>query len=103
MVERGIVTEDRTLDPPKLRSGFQAEFLTQDGATLLEEPQRIRLPSGAIQGHHQLAPETLPEGLVGDKGRELGHDLAMLAELEIGVETVLEDRQAQLLKPCRLS
>ena len=61
-----------------------------------EHLERLRLPPGAVEGDHQLAAQALVERVVDHELLELGHELRAAAELELGLEAPLRDREAQV-------
>ena len=75
------------------RPGFQAELVDQEAATLLEHPQRISLPPGAVQRQHQQPTQALAQRMVRDELLELDDGSLMAAQLELEVEPFLEQRE----------
>ena len=94
--------EDGALQALELFAGVQAEVVDEHVAGVLVLGQCVGLPAAAIQGEHQLRPQTLAVGMLDDQRAELGHDLAMATQREIRVDPGLERTQAQLLQPRRL-
>ena len=93
-VERRVLGEDRRLQPAKLGSGFEAELLAEDVSALLEDPQRVGLPTGAVQREHQQPAEPLAQRMRGDELLELDDCSLVAAELELEVEPLLDRRRA---------
>src|SRR4029450_11662862 len=62
-------------------------------------PRRPRLPAGTIQRQHELPAEGLAEGVVADERLELADDVAVPAELEIGLDPLFDRGELQLLEP----
>ena len=92
----GILLEDAPLELLQRGRGLEAERLDERGAPRPEPLQGVRLPPGAIQGDHQLAAQSLVERIVEHELLELGHELRAAAELELGPEAPLRDREAQI-------
>ena len=76
--------------------GSMPSSVGQDLAGLLEGPQRLRLPLAAVEGHHELAPEPLPERVGLDQALERLGALGMASEGKVGLDGVLGHGQAQL-------
>ena len=95
-IEAGILLEDPPLELLQCGSGLEAERLHERGASLTEPRQRVRLPAGAIQGDHQVPAEAFVERVVEHELLELRHELRAAAELELGPEAPLQDRDAQV-------
>ena len=70
-VERRVLGEDRRLQPAELGTRFEPELLAQEVAALLEDPQRVGLPAGAVQREHQQPAEPLAQRMRGDELLEL--------------------------------
>src|SRR5215510_7752440 len=66
----------------ELRSGFDAEFLGEVAAQLLERAQRVRLPAGAIRGEHALRAEAFVERVLLGERLELAQRFEELAAFE---------------------
>src|SRR5213076_1345690 len=60
--------------------------------------QRFGLPTCAVQGQHELAPQSLPQGVLCHESFELGHDLRVTTELELGLDQLLVGGGAELLE-----
>jgi hypothetical protein len=101
--ERRIVVEDLLLEPPQLRPPLEPELVVQPPAAGAIGGERVGLASGSVQREHQLAEEPLPVRVLGDQRLQLADQLALAAKGQIGVDPVLERRQARLLQPCDLA
>ena len=64
--------------------------------------QRLGLTPRSVEREHQLAPQALPQRVLRDQRLELADELSAAAELEVGVDPLLERLQAQLLEPADL-
>ncbi len=60
--------------------------------------ERLRLAAAAVQGEHQLAVQVLAERLLRHGGLELGDQIRVPAERELGLDARLECRPAPLLE-----
>ena len=81
----------------------QTELLDELGPGDIELAQCLRLPSRPIESQHQLAPQALPQRVLGDELAQSGHDELVLTELQAGVDLVLARGGAQLVEPGDLS
>ena len=98
-LERGILGQDRPLERLQRRRRLDAEALDQRVPRRAVGLERLGLPSGAVQREHLLPAEALAQRVLGDEGLELGDERRMPAEREVGVDPLLERREAQLLEP----
>ncbi len=98
-VQRRVVSEDRPFELPERIARLDPELVDQRPSRPLVDGERVRLPSRAIEREHQLSAKPLPKRVLGDQALELGDELAMAAEPEIGVDPILECRDSKLLEP----
>jgi hypothetical protein len=64
----------------------------------------IGLAPGAVEREHQLAAQSIPERMCRDQQLELCQHLAVVAELEVRRDALLDALQSQLVQPvCRLA
>ena len=81
---------------------LDAELRHQDGAQVLEDPQRLGLPAGAVQGQHALGPQPLPHGVGAGQRLELAGQRLVVAQCQLGVHPGLGGREPQLFQAARL-
>ena len=93
--------QDRALERVQLLAWLQSE-LVQPIARVAVGRQRLRLPAGTVQRQHQLPVQPLPERLPRNEGLQLADQLRVPTKGEIGVNSILESRQPQILKPLAL-
>jgi hypothetical protein len=79
-------------------AGLDAELLHQHGARRPIGLERFGLAARAIQRQHQLAVQALAQRVRGGQALELGDDLVVPAECQVGLDSALERRQARLLE-----
>ena len=94
----GILTENRLLELHDRPARLEAELLHQHAPRVLVGLQRLGLPAAAVQGEHQLPAQPLAQRMTGDEGLELGDDLAVASEREVGLDPFLDGGQAELLE-----
>ncbi len=100
--ELGVLHEDRHLDVAQLPTRLDAQVLDEGVARGLVRGQRVRLPTRTVERDHQLSPESLPVRVACDEGLELG-DVDVAAEGELGIDAVLDRRDACLLEARHLA
>ena len=98
-LQRGVLVENRPLEALQLRARVDAELLDQDPAPLLIGLERLGLASRAVERDHQLPARPLAQRILGDKRLELADDLRVSPQREIGLDALLDRREAQLLEP----
>ncbi len=96
--QRRVVSQHGRLQALQLGSGFQPELLGQRDAPVLVDPQRVRLSPGPIQRHHQLGPQPLAQGMLGDQGVEFGDELCVTSHGQLDVNPLLRERQPKLVE-----
>ena len=101
-VEPWVLGEDRRMQPAQLRPWVDAELLDQDRSGPLVGQQRIGLPTRAVQGQQQLGPQPLPQRLLADQPLQLGHQLSVPPQPQVGLEAILHRAQPQLAQPVGL-
>ncbi len=72
-LERGILAQDRLMQPAQLRPRLHTDLLDEPLARATVFLERLHLPSVAVERQHQLSGEPLP-------GRIVGHQLSQLAD-----------------------
>jgi hypothetical protein len=83
----------------ELAGRVDAELLREHGPGPLERRQGLCLPVRSVQGEHQPAPQPFAQWVGLRQALELRDDLDVTAELEAGVDLLLERLQAELLEP----
>ena len=77
--EVGILAEDGRLELAERRARLQAELVDQQGPETLIRLQRLGLTARPVEGHDQLGPEALAEGIEADQGLQLADQLGVPA------------------------
>ena len=96
------MAKDLRLQALELGAGLDPELVDEPSACILVDLERLRLPAGAIQREHQLSPECLAERMIPDECLELADDVAVAAELEVGIDPLPVGDQAKLVEPADL-
>jgi hypothetical protein len=61
------LAQDRLMQPPQLRAGFDADLLDQELARLAVGVESLRLPAGAVERKHALCMQPLAQRVLGDQ------------------------------------
>ena len=97
--DRGVLGEDRALEPLQVGAGLETELFHKRPLRIAIAVERLGLPAGAIEREHDLTAQALARRMFGHQSLELGHERGVPAERQVGVDTVLEHDQAQFLEP----
>jgi hypothetical protein len=97
-VERAVLAKHGQLELLELVRGLDAELLVEPVAELAVGGQRLGLAPRAVEGDHELAAQPLAQGLAHHEPVELGHELGVVAQDEVGVDALLEAGEATLLQ-----
>ena len=98
-VQARVLAEDAQFELHQRGSRVDTELLDKRPAPALERVQRVGLPAAAIEREHQLAAQALAEQVLADERLELRHQVVMAAERQIGVDSILERGQPELIQP----
>ena len=93
-VQRRILLEDRALELAQRLAGLDPQLLDQRAACALVHGERVGLAARAVEREHQLPAQPLAQRVLRDQPLELGDELRMTAEREVGVDPVFERRRA---------
>ena len=94
-----ILPQHLPLELLQLRRGVEPELVGECEPRGAVDLERLGLPAAAIEREHQLAAQSLAERVGGDQGLELADERRVAAELELGVDPLLERGEAQLVEP----
>lgn len=78
--------------------GLRAQLVHELPAQGVEHLERLGLAPGPVQGDHELAVQLLAQRVLGCQDAEFAQDLAMVAEVQTGVEGPLVHLEAQLIE-----
>ena len=70
---------------------------------VLVRRQRVGLPSGAVEGDHQLSRERLAVGMLCRQLLQLGDELAVASEHQVGLDPILDRREPELVETVGLA
>jgi hypothetical protein len=97
-----VLRENPSLELMELAARVQPELVAQASARTARGLKRVGLATRSIQREHQLTGEPLPRRTLADECLELGHQLFVSTEGELGVDSIPEGRQPWLLQPSDL-
>ena len=83
--ERGIVAQDPALELLELRAGVDAELFDEQLTGRPASGERVGLPPRAVERERVLRARVLAVRLGRDQPLQLGHELVVAAERELGV------------------
>ena len=101
-VQRRVLGENRLLEAAQLLAGLDPELLDEDATRLAVGGERVRLAPGAVERQDLLAAQPLAERVLGDERLQLARERRVAAGGEVGLDPLLQHRDAQLLEPLRL-
>ena len=79
-------------------AGLDPELLGEDPAPLVVDGERVGLTAGPVEREHELAAQPLAQRMRADERVELGDQLGVPPERELGLDPRLDRLQAQLLE-----
>ena len=96
--KRGVLPENRGLEPFELRTGFEAELAGERFPRRAIRGERVGLTARPVEREHELGARALPQRLRSDEGFELRHELGVAAERKVCVHALLHRCDPQLLE-----
>ena len=93
-----VVTEDAPVELLQPLAGLDSKLLDERAPRRAVASERIRLPSRAVVGEHELGKEVLVVRMFRDEGLELGDQVAGPPEREIGLEPVPDRCETELVQ-----
>ena len=98
----GDLLEHQPLEPPQLLARLEPELVGEEGARVAVGGERVGLAPAAVEREHQLAAQALAQRVRGDELLQLGDELGVAAEREVGLDAPLEHGEPLLAQPLRL-
>ena len=89
-VERRILAEDRELELAQAWPRLDPELVDEPCPRGLEGGERLRLAARPVEREHQLAAQPLAQRVLRDERLELGDELGVPTEREVGLDPPLE-------------
>ena len=80
----------------------ETELLGEDGAGAAVRGECVCLSLAAVERDHELAPEAFAQRLFRDEALELGHELGVAAEAELGFDPLFQAGQAKRVQALSL-
>ena len=93
------MVEDGFLEALELVVRLEPELVVQQPPARAIDLERVRLAAAAIEGQHQLAAQTFPQWLLAHEPLELGNQLRVAPQRELGLDPLLARRQQLLFQP----
>jgi len=82
---------------------LESELLVQQPPARAVDLERVCLAAAAIEGQHQLAAQTFPQRLLAHEPLELGNQLRVAPQRELGLDPLPERGQPLLFQPRSLA
>ena len=93
-----VLAENRGLELAQLRAGIDAKLLDEGLACSAVGSERVRLATRAVEREHELRAGALAQRLGLDERLELGDELGVTAQCQVGIDALLDDDGSQLLE-----
>ena len=93
------MAQDGRLELTQLRRRVQAQLVPQHIAELAVDIERFGLPAIAVKGQHELTAEPLSHRMFTDQPPQLSYQDACRAEGQVGLDSLFQAGQVQLLEP----
>ena len=90
--------EDRPLESLQRFAGLEPLFFVQPLARVAVHGERFDLPTAAVEREHEQGAEALDQRFLLDQRLQLGDQLAVTSEIEIGCDSVHERGETQLVQ-----
>ncbi len=98
-VQLDFLVKNSFLERNELRRRLDPNLVDEVVPQALEGAERLSLTAGAIERHHQLSPESLPEWVLGYRCLTQCDDVRIIAECQPGIEPGFRRGQSQILQP----
>ena len=85
------------------RRWLDPELVAKGPPETLKRLECFRVPAAAVKGKHLLPAESLPQRVAVDESVELADEVGVAAELEVGVDALLEADELLLFESRRLA
>ena len=87
-LERGVVSQDRLLEPLQGLAGLDSELVDQVVPGLPVGVECVRLAVGAVEGEHLLGAQAFPQRMLANEHLQLAEHVLVTAQREIAIDPV---------------
>jgi hypothetical protein len=94
-VERGVLCEDRLLELAQLPPRLDPQLFDERAPRFTEALQRVRLATRPVEREHVLRAQALAQRVLAHEPLELGYQLDVTTETEVGVDALFDRRTAR--------
>ena len=101
-VECGFLGEDCVFHPGHVVPRLDPQFGHQEGAQILEDPERFGLASRTVERQHALRPQSLAQRVGTGQRLQLAREGLVAAQGQTGVDPRFGGRQPELLQAAGL-
>ena len=96
------MAKDLRLELPQLRAWLDPELVDEAGACILVHLESLRLPARTVEREHALPAKRLAQRVLAHERFELPDHVAVQPELELRVDALADNDEAQLLESADL-
>ena len=96
--QRRVLPQDRALELLELHARLESQPLDEHAARFLVGGEGVGLAPRPVEREHELSAKALPQRIAGDERLQLGDELGMSPELEVGVDALLDGGEPCLLE-----
>ncbi len=100
-VQGGVAAQDALVEPGEAGAGFDPQLLDEGVPEPAVDPQGVGAPAGAVEGHHEMPVQGLPQRMLVGEGQQFPGEFLVVAEAEIGDDPLFQDLHAQLVQADR--
>jgi len=94
------VVQDCLLQTLQLRAGLEAQVIRERSAGLGEDVERLALAARAVERQHQLRSQPFPQRMLPHQRTQLGRELGMAAQSEVGIDARADRVEPAVLEVC---
>ena len=98
-LQRRVLPQDRLLQLAQRRARLDPQLFYQRPPRRLVDGERVGLPAATVQREHQLGAHALAQRVLGGERLQLGDQIGVATERQIGLDPLLQHREAKLLQP----
>jgi hypothetical protein len=92
------VIQDRAFQLAQRLARLDPQLANERPSRVSVHLERLRLPPDAVKGEHELGAQALAQRVLSDEPVELRHEIEVEPECQLGLDPVLERRDAELLE-----
>ncbi len=102
-IESWVLIQDLVFEFLRFARWFQAELLDERGPELVVRPQCRGDTIGSVERKHERSPDEFAVRVLHRQPFEVGNDLAMVTQGELGLHQSLDGQQVEFDQSCELA